>query len=78
MRAPVLSESGIDSGQGVTITLLAMRRCAARMSDSVTSMRERYRTRGMRRKESCQPARAHGPLCGRTARYFIPIFLRFR
>src|SRR4051812_14623291 len=39
MRAPVISESGIDSGHGVTITPPAMRRCAARISDSVTNMK---------------------------------------
>src|SRR5215203_1477068 len=38
MRAPVISDRGIDSGQGVTMTPPAIRRCAARMSDRVTGM----------------------------------------
>lgn len=35
-RAPVISESGIDSGQGETMTPPAMRRRAARISARVT------------------------------------------
>ena len=40
MRAPVISERGIEVGHGETITPPAMRRAAARMSVRVTGMRE--------------------------------------